>query len=80
MVKAGGVGRVVWYCGSSQGRGTRAAGWFEDYLNEKKDDSIKSYRLEEGIKGWVRQGKEYVEWMDGYDEGKWVGVLGTGCG
>jgi hypothetical protein len=27
--------------------------------------------LEEGIKGWVKTGNEYIELMDGYEADKW---------
>lgn len=58
--------------GSSAGRGTRAAGWFADYISEKQDDRMKSLVLTGGIKGWVAAGREYVEWMDEYEEGVWA--------
>lgn len=59
--------------GSSRGRGTRAAGWFEDYLREQGDEGkkMKSLILEGGIKGWVKGGSAYVEEMDGYAEEVW---------
>jgi arsenical-resistance protein 2 len=59
--------------GSSAGRGTRAAGWFADYLSEKgvSEDDVKSWKLEGGIKGWVAAGDQYTALMDGYDESVW---------
>lgn len=62
--------------GSSRGRGTRAAGWFEDYIG-KRDTSedgtgLRSLILEGGIKGWVKGGAEYVREMDGYVEDVWL--------
>jgi arsenical-resistance protein 2 len=36
-----------------------------------KEDEIRSVVLEGGIKGWVKGGKDYTEWMDGYDAKKW---------
>ncbi|KAJ5794061.1 hypothetical protein N7457_000660 [Penicillium paradoxum] len=62
---------VIWYCGSSGGRGTRAAGWFADYLEEKQDTVVKSLVLTGGIKGWAAAGLEYTALMDGYDASVW---------
>ncbi|KAJ5585223.1 uncharacterized protein N7459_005023 [Penicillium hispanicum] len=66
-----GVKYVIWYCGSSAGRGTRAAGWFADYLAAQQDAHLQSLVLEGGIKGWAGAGPEYTEWMDEYDAGVW---------
>ncbi|KAJ5301801.1 hypothetical protein PENANT_c002G02003 [Penicillium antarcticum] len=63
---------VIWYCGSSAGRGTRAAGWFADYLEAKNDTEIKSLVLTGGIKGWAAAGTEYIALMDGYDASVWT--------
>ncbi|KAL3463929.1 Rhodanese-like domain-containing protein [Aspergillus heterothallicus] len=73
LVKKAGVRDVAFYCGSSAGRGTRAAGWFADYLAEKgvADGDVKSWKLEGGIKGWVGAGEEYTKLMDGFDEKVW---------
>lgn len=61
--------------GSSQGRGSRAASWFADYIQERKAEgdvsALESLALEGGIKGWVKAGDEYVQMMDGYDEAVW---------
>ncbi|KAL7273519.1 hypothetical protein RUND412_003614 [Rhizina undulata] len=65
------VSAVIFYCGSSAGRGSRAAAWFQDYLNEKGVEKIKSYALEGGIKGWVKEGGKCLELMDGYDASVW---------
>ena len=51
--------------GSSRGRGTRAAGWFDDYIQDRKDPVMKSMTLEGGIKGWFCAGDDYVQFMDG---------------
>ncbi len=56
---------------SSRGRGTRAAGWFADYLSDRGDDDMQSLVLVNGIKGWATAGPEYTEWMDEYDESAW---------
>lgn len=57
--------------GSCGGRGTRAAGWFADYLEKVNDTSIKSMILEGGIKGWVAAGPEYTNLIDGFDANIW---------
>ena len=57
--------------GSSRGRGTRAAGWFDDYIQKQKNPHMKSLTLAEGIKGWSGAGKEYTDLMDGYEERVW---------
>ena len=56
---------------SSRGRGTRAAGWFADYLSDRGDSDMQSLVLINGIKGWATAGPEYTEWMDQYDESVW---------
>ncbi|KAL3471939.1 Rhodanese-like domain-containing protein [Aspergillus californicus] len=72
LVKSAGVRDVGFYCGSSQGRGTRAAGWFADYLQDQGVAAeVKSWKLEGGIKGWVAAGEEYTALMDGYDKAFW---------
>jgi hypothetical protein len=57
--------------GSSRGRGTRAAGWFDDLITDKKDTNMKSLTLDEGIKGWATAGERYQKYMDGFDAGVW---------
>jgi arsenical-resistance protein 2 len=57
--------------GSSRGRGTRAAGWFDDLIKEKGHESMKSLVLLEGITGWASAGTEYVDMIDGYEKGVW---------
>lgn len=58
--------------GSSQGRGTRAANWFADYLKEQRDGEMKSLVLEGGIKGWAAAGHDYTQLMDEYDKSTWT--------
>ncbi|OQE08867.1 hypothetical protein PENVUL_c008G02155 [Penicillium vulpinum] len=72
ILSQGRVANVVWYCGSSRGRGVRAANWFAEYLERQKDMEMKSLVLEGGIKGWVAAGKDYTQLLDEYDESKWV--------
>lgn len=57
--------------GSSRGRGTRAAGWFDDYLREQGSEQIGSYILFEGITGWASAGDEYTRLMDEYQKEHW---------
>lgn len=57
--------------GSSRGRGTRAAGWFDDLLQDNRVTSIKSVVLLDGVAGWARAGEEYTNLMDEYDSAVW---------
>jgi len=68
---AAGVKKVVWYCGSSKGRGSRAAGWFDDYIKDQGNKEMRSVILEGGVAGWAGAGEEYVKLMDGYVESAW---------
>ncbi|KAI5812980.1 Rhodanese-like domain-containing protein [Pyronema omphalodes] len=71
LVKAAGVKTVISYCGSSNGRGPRVAGWLQDVINEKGDNSIKSVAMTGGIKGWAKAGEEYTSQMIGYEKEAW---------
>ncbi|KAL4961973.1 putative arsenate reductase (Arc2) [Aspergillus stella-maris] len=72
LVTSAGVKDVAFYCGSSAGRGTRAAAWFADYIKEQGgEDKVKSWKLEGGIKGWVKGGEEFTKYMDGFDKAHW---------
>ncbi|KAK9342813.1 Rhodanese-like domain-containing protein [Lipomyces starkeyi] len=71
LLAAAQVPSIVWYCGSSRGRGTRAAAWFADYIKEQNDPTLKSLVLEGGIKGWATAGEEYTALMDEYEESYW---------
>lgn len=59
------------YIGSCGGRGTRAAGWFADYIKEQGNESMQSLVLEGGIKGWATAGPEYTALMVEYDANVW---------
>ena len=59
--------------GSSRGRGTRAAGWFQDLLDDTETKGILSAILLEGVGGWARAGEEYTSLMDEYDPKPWLG-------
>ncbi|KAK0672419.1 Rhodanese-like domain-containing protein [Cercophora samala] len=71
-LKAAGLKKVIFYCGSSSGRGSRAASWLADYISSQNDTDMQSLALEGGIKGWAAAGPEYVQWMDEYDEKVWA--------
>lgn len=58
--------------GSSRGRGARAAGWFDDLIQERGgNDVLRSVVLEGGINEWANKGPEYVEYMADYDADVW---------
>lgn len=57
--------------GSSTGRGTRAAGWFQDHIDSQGGGQMRSVILKGGIKGWVAAGAKFTEQMDGFDESAW---------
>lgn len=57
--------------GSSRGRGTRAAGWFQDLLDDRQVSGMTSAILLNGVTGWARAGEEYTGLMEGYDPEKW---------
>ncbi|KAL2210150.1 Rhodanese-like protein [Sarocladium strictum] len=71
MVKAAGIKQVIFYCGSCNGRGPRAAGWFGDYLAEQEYQGAQSMILTGGIKGWAKAGQEYVGLMDEFEASVW---------
>ncbi|KAK4465080.1 hypothetical protein QBC42DRAFT_262064 [Cladorrhinum samala] len=69
LCRQAGVGRVVFYCGSSNGRGPRCAAWMQDYIDAVEGD-IRSEVMVGGIRGWV---KAYGgRMMEGYDEKVWL--------
>ncbi|KAI9814862.1 MAG: hypothetical protein M1832_005664 [Thelocarpon impressellum] len=71
LLDAAGVPKVVFYCGSSRGRGNRAAAWFADFIADRGHATMQSYVLVEGIKAWALAGPEYVRFMDDYREEAW---------
>ncbi|KAH6714563.1 Rhodanese-like domain-containing protein [Leptodontidium sp. MPI-SDFR-AT-0119] len=71
LLSTAAIRNVIWYCGSSRGRGNRAAGWFADYIKEQNNTEMESRTLEGGIKGWATGGDEYVRMMDEYDAAVW---------
>ncbi|KAK3388296.1 Rhodanese-like domain-containing protein [Sordaria brevicollis] len=77
LLKSAGTTKVIFYCGSSTGRGSRCARWFSDYLVKVGDTStesaggIQSLALLGGIKGWVAAGGEYLEFVEGFEGSVW---------
>ena len=71
MVARAKIPEVIWYCGSSRGRGSRAAGWFADLIEDEKLEGVRSVSLEGGIKAWAASGEDYTEMMSEYDEMVW---------
>jgi len=71
LCQSAGVRTVIFYCGSSRGRGTRAAGWFQDLLDDQGNSDITSAILLDGISGWARAGNEYTKLMQEYDPEPW---------
>ncbi|KAF9872562.1 arsenate reductase [Colletotrichum karsti] len=72
LCKQAGVKRVIFYCGSSNGRGPRSANWLQDYFDEIGETAVQAVILKGGIKGWVR--KYGGRMMDWYDEQAWTEV------
>lgn len=60
------------FLGSSAGRGTRAACWFNDYIQEQGDTTMQSVILKGGIKGWATAGEDYTAFMDAYVSEHWA--------
>lgn len=57
--------------GSSKGRGTRGAGWFDDLLQDRGVTDITSVVLEGGVAGWAKAGADFTAYMDEYDAEVW---------
>jgi len=45
--------KVLFYCQSSNGRGPRCAGWYQDYIDSQGGTRSTAYVLEAGIKNWL---------------------------
>lgn len=59
------------FAGSSKGRGSRAAGWFNDLISDHNISNISSMILLDGIAGWAKAGEDYSRIMDEYDPEVW---------
>jgi arsenical-resistance protein 2 len=70
LCRQAGIKTIIFYCGSSSGRGPRCAGWMQDYLNQVGDESMSAVILKDGIKGWHKH--HGAEYMEGYDDKKWT--------
>ncbi|KAK4233489.1 arsenical-resistance protein 2 [Achaetomium macrosporum] len=68
LCKQAGIKKVIFYCGSSLGRGPRCAAWFQDYVTEIGGD-LESQVMAGGIRGWVQAYGGSM--MDGYDARAW---------
>ncbi|TDZ16349.1 hypothetical protein Cob_v010766 [Colletotrichum orbiculare MAFF 240422] len=65
-----GIKRVIFYCGSSNGRGPRSANWLQDYFDDVGETTVTAVILKGGIKGWVRgYGGRMMDW---YEEKVWT--------
>jgi len=49
----GNIPLVIFYCSSSNGRGPRCAGWFQDALDEVGNKGSEGMVLVGGIKRWA---------------------------
>lgn len=67
---------VVFTCGSSNGRGPRCAAWFLEHVrNVAGDNDMNVTVLEGGVKGWVKAGPQYTQYMDGFEKAYWEKAL-----
>jgi arsenical-resistance protein 2 len=57
----GNIPLVIFYCSSSNGRGPRCAGWFQDTLNEVGNKESEALVLTGGIKSWVEWHSDLAE-------------------
>ncbi|KAK3309360.1 uncharacterized protein B0T15DRAFT_481092 [Chaetomium strumarium] len=70
LCKQAGIKKVIFYCGSSLGRGPRCAACLQDYVTEIGGD-FESQVMAGGIRGWVQAYGGSM--MDGYDATAWQG-------
>ena len=57
----GEISLVIFYCSSSNGRGPRCAGWYQDLLKETGNTISEAAVLEGGIKGWSVYEKDLTD-------------------
>ncbi|TEA12716.1 CDC25-like phosphatase YCH1 [Colletotrichum sidae] len=63
LCQQAGIKRVIFYCGSSNGRGPRSANWLQDYFDDVGETTVTAVILKGGIKGWVRgYGGRMMDW------------------
>lgn len=58
--------------GSSKGRGSRAAGWFDDLIQDRNVEGISSIILKDGVAGWANAGEDYISLMEEYNASAWA--------
>jgi len=67
------IEHVIFYCGSSRGRGPRCASWLQDYIDDVAKfaprSKVRVLVLKGGIKGWVKEFEGSM--MDGFEEKYW---------
>lgn len=67
------VKKIIFYCGSSSGRGPRCASWMQDYMDDiakfGRRSSLEVLVLKGGIKGWVKAFEGSM--VDGFEEKYW---------
>ncbi|KAL1923588.1 uncharacterized protein VTP21DRAFT_8568 [Calcarisporiella thermophila] len=63
--------KVVFYCMSSNGRGPRCAGYYQQALNNLGIKDKKAYVLKGGILKWVKNFSNEDDLTEGYDEDWW---------
>ncbi|KAJ5409965.1 arsenate reductase [Penicillium crustosum] len=74
------ISDVIFFCGSSCGRGPKGAALFSDYAayqsifsaSKGSQKNPRGFVLTGGINGWAEGEKEYRDLMDGYDSEHWT--------
>ncbi|KAF9234733.1 S-adenosyl-L-methionine-dependent methyltransferase [Melanogaster broomeanus] len=56
--------QVIFYCGSSNGRGPRCAKWYQDYLNQQENNRSKAFIMAGGVNKWLSSYKEQEDLVD----------------
>ncbi|KAF9225600.1 NAD(P)-binding protein [Gyrodon lividus] len=59
-----GTKQVIFYCGSSNGRGPRCAKWYQDYLNQQGNSQSRALIMAGGIRQWLSMFKEQEDLVD----------------
>jgi arsenical-resistance protein 2 len=57
----GSIPMVLFYCGSSNGRGPRVAAWYQDTLDEAGVTTSEAIVLAGGIKGFVEKFQDLTD-------------------
>ncbi|KAI9458735.1 S-adenosyl-L-methionine-dependent methyltransferase [Boletus coccyginus] len=56
--------QVIFYCGSSRGRGPRCAKWYRDYLDQQGNTESKAFCMTGGANEWVSSYKGQADLVD----------------